>query len=356
MTERDGTAVDVDLVHVRLVDLGPGQDDGGEGLVDLDEVDVGEAHPGGAQDPFGRGDGSVEVVVRVGADHGGGDDPGAGAQPLAGGALPAHHQDGGGPVADLGGVPGGVDAVGEYGPQGGQRLGGGVAQPLVPADECGLAGGAPGAGDGGLDVDDLSVEPALGPGPGGLLLGGEAERVRVGPGDAPVAGDALGGGELVGHVQRPALRRRGAVVGGERGAEEDAAHGLDAAADAGLDGAGGDEARDQVDGLLGRPAGAVDRGAGGGVRQPGVQPGVAGDVVGLLAGLGDAAADDLLHPAGGDAGPLQQTLLGEPEEFRRVEPGQDTPAPADRCPRGFDDDGLGHGSPWGCEGPVGPGH
>ncbi len=68
----------------------------------------------------------------------------------------------------------------------------------------------------------------------------------------------------------------------ERRAEEDPAHRLDAAADPGVDRTRGDQPRDQVDGLLGGAAGAVDGGAGGRVRQTGVQPGVAGDVVGLL--------------------------------------------------------------------------
>ena len=40
MTQRDGAPVDVDLGHVQLVLVGVGQDDDGQGLVDLPEVDV----------------------------------------------------------------------------------------------------------------------------------------------------------------------------------------------------------------------------------------------------------------------------------------------------------------------------
>ena len=49
---------------------------------------------------------------------------------------------------------------------------------------------------GGVDGDDLGAEAVLGPGLGGALLGAEAERVGVGPGDAPLVGDALGALEL----------------------------------------------------------------------------------------------------------------------------------------------------------------
>ena len=43
VAEGDGAAVDVDLVHVGVVLLLPGQHDRGEGLVDLDQVDVVDA-------------------------------------------------------------------------------------------------------------------------------------------------------------------------------------------------------------------------------------------------------------------------------------------------------------------------
>jgi hypothetical protein len=40
VAERDGAAVDIDPGHVGVVFSGPGQHDGREGLVDLDDVDV----------------------------------------------------------------------------------------------------------------------------------------------------------------------------------------------------------------------------------------------------------------------------------------------------------------------------
>src|SRR5215208_92783 len=45
MPEGDGTAVDVHAVHVRVELTAPGGDHGGEGLVDLDQVDVVHVHP-----------------------------------------------------------------------------------------------------------------------------------------------------------------------------------------------------------------------------------------------------------------------------------------------------------------------
>jgi hypothetical protein len=46
VTERDGTTVDVDLGGVELVDLLGDADDDGEGLVDLEEGDVGNGEVG----------------------------------------------------------------------------------------------------------------------------------------------------------------------------------------------------------------------------------------------------------------------------------------------------------------------
>ena len=46
MAHRDRAAVDVDLVGVEVERLPEAQHDGGEGLVDLEEVDVVERHAG----------------------------------------------------------------------------------------------------------------------------------------------------------------------------------------------------------------------------------------------------------------------------------------------------------------------
>ncbi len=124
--------------------------------------------------------------------------------------------------------------------------------------------------------------------------------------------------------------------------EADPAHGLDTTGDGGLDGAGGDQVGNQVVGLLGRAALAVD-GGGGDLEGQAGQPGGAGHVGGLLARLGDAAADDLAHVAGVDAGALDELDLGGGWRLGGMEDRQPPVALADRRPDSFDDHWLGHG-------------
>ena len=129
-----------------------------------------------------------------------------------------------------------------------------------------------------------------------------------------------------------------------------------------VDGVGADQVGHEVVGLLGRAALAVD---GGGRRLVGealAQPGGAGDVGGLLPGLGHAAADDLLDVAGIDPGPLDQLHLDVAQELGGVESGHPAVALPDRAADCFDDHWLGHGgSPlrwWsgcGCDSSWGPG-
>ena len=167
------------------------------------------------------------------------------------------------------------------------------------------------------------------------------ELVDVLAGDAAALGDPLGGGELVGQVDVPRL---GAPVAVRTrvGAEADAAHRLDAAGDADVDGAGGDQAGDQVVGLLAAAALAVDGRGADLLGQAGGQPGGPGDVVGLFAVLRDAAADDLLDVAGVDAGLLDERLLRRAQQLGRVQAGQPSVPLADGAAGGFDDDRVTH--------------
>ncbi len=192
-------------------------------------------------------------------------------------------------------------------------------------------------------VQHLAVEAALVPGLLRECLRPDAESVDVLAGDAAPTRDALGGLELVGHVDVPRLGPSRAGLVAHIGAERDLAHGLDAARDPGIDGAGGDETGDEVVGLLSRTALAVD---GRGAHLPGeagVQPRGARDVVRLRAGLGDAAADDLFDEGRIDPGALDDSALGGTEDFRSVQAREPSTPLADRGADGLDDDWGAHG-------------
>ena len=178
----------------------------------------------------------------------------------------------------------------------------------------------------------------------GLALRLEAPRLQVLAGEAAVAGDPVGALELVGHVDRPRLRPRVARTGRDVRAQRDPAHRLHAAGDPDLDRAGLDHVVDQVRRLLAGAALGVDRGRAGGLGEPGVQPGAADHVVGLLAGLGDAAADDLLDQLGVDAGALEHLALDEPEQLARVDAGEAAVALAEGGADSVDDHGVSHGT------------
>src|SRR5262249_41244064 len=175
---------------------------------------------------------------------------------------------------------------------------------------------------------------------------GEAEAVDVLALDAAVARDALGGLELRrGLIPRPVrcLEVAGAVD--RVGPEPDVAHHLETARDAAVDAARLDQRAHEMVGLLARPALRVDRRA---ARVPGLagpEPGVAGDVVRLLAGLGDAAADQLLDLLRIDPRLLEQAELHLGQQLARVQT-REVPlahlAPCDRRPKRLDDHGFTH--------------
>ena len=100
----------------------------------------------------------------------------------------------------------------------------------------------------------------------------------------------------------------------------------------------------EMGGLLGRGALGVDHGRRGVVGQPGMHPGAADHVVGLLAGLGDAAADDLVDQLGVDAGALEHLDLCGAEQHGGVYAGQPALALAEGGADGFDDDWVTHGT------------
>src|SRR5262245_60091283 len=81
VAEGDGPAVGVGLVEVGLDLAGPGQHDRGEGLVDLEQVDVADGHARAVEQPAGGVDGPRQHEHRVDAHQAGVDHPGPGREP-----------------------------------------------------------------------------------------------------------------------------------------------------------------------------------------------------------------------------------------------------------------------------------
>src|ERR1700722_17090803 len=100
VTQRDGTAVDVDLlaVDVEIADELLRHD--GEGLVDLEQVDIAQRHAGLGEDLAGGRNGRVQHERGVIAQVRRGADPGPRGQAVRGGVLGACDEQGGRPVHD----------------------------------------------------------------------------------------------------------------------------------------------------------------------------------------------------------------------------------------------------------------
>jgi hypothetical protein len=326
--ERDRAAVHVDQVLVRLVHGHPGQHDGRERLVDLEQVQLADLHPAPREQPVGRLHRAVQVVVRLRADQALRDDPGTRGHAVRACDGLVHQQYGGGAVGDLRRRTGGMYPVVEHRLQPGERFERGVAQALVPGHVA--------------DRYDLAVEVAGVPCRACPVLRPFPEPVQVLSGQSTSDSDPLGSAELVGQVDRPVVRPWRADVDAHVAAQRHPAHRLDAARDADVDGAGRDLRGDEVHGLLRGAALRVDGHAAGLMWQAGVQPGGAGDVVRLFARLRDAAAEHLLDQGGVDAGAVDHGLLGDAEQCGGVPVGQHPLPPADRRACGGHDHRVSH--------------
>ncbi len=94
----------------------------------------------------------------------------------------------------------------------------------------------------------------------------------------------------------------------------------------------------EVHGLLRRAALPVDRHPDHVLGPAGRQRGVAGDVDRLLAGLGHAAPDDVVHQGGVEVVARDQGVQDVRRQVDRMDTGQTAVPPADRCADGVDDD------------------
>jgi hypothetical protein len=225
----------------------------------------------------------------------------------------------------------------------GEHLERGLAQAFVARHVVGGAGGLALVVEiGCVDLDDLGGEAILGPGLGGQLLGAQAELVGVGPGDAPLVGDALGTLELAGELVLVEVALGDGVAEahapGAVGADRHLAHVLDTAGDGDVDHAGGHQAGGQVGGLLRRAALRVDRGGRHGEGQAGGEPRGAGHVERLHADLADAPTDDLADLGRIDAGALDDRLERVGQQVDRVDGREAAVATPDGRADSFDDD------------------
>ena len=334
MTERDGAAVRVHAGHVGAGRVLPAEHDRGEGLVDLDEVDLVDGELVALEQVLGGRDRSGEHEHRVAALDAGVDDPRLGSRPSASARSAVMRQERAGAVADLrrgaGGVERGV-AV-EHRLEVGERLERGVAEAFVTRDRAGAVRSRRSRRASARRSARSGCRSGLRPTRRrGAVLRLLAERVELVAGDAELLGDPLGALELRGVlVVLPVLlvdRLADERVLRDARAHRHRAHHLDAARHGDVDHAGRDQGGRDVRRLLRRAALGVDGRRRRFEREAGLQPRGAGDVGGLHADLPDATADDLADLGGIDAGPIDQPALHLGEQVGRVHRRQPPVAP-----------------------------
>ena len=172
----------------------------------------------------------------------------------------------------------------------------------------------------------------------------EGELVQIGPAEAPLLGDHLGAGALVGRLGVAAAERLrvGMPTVGQRGAHRRARHRLHAAGDHHVVVPGDHTGSGEVHRLLTRPALPVHGHARYRLRPARGQHGRARDVECLLAGLHDTAPDDVVDERGVDTRALHQAVEHLGGQLARVHPRQTAVALADGRPDGLDDHGFSH--------------
>ncbi len=312
MAHGDGAAVDVELVVRDLEQLHVEHDDGGEGLVELVEIDVARLHAGAGQY-------LARDLLRprqhdrgLGADGREGADARARLQARLLARFLGADQDGGGAVDDarrITRVVHVVDALdfriahvddriearflaepGEGGIEARERLHRRLGAHVLVVIEEGQA-------DLVLHGDDRLLEAAFLPGLRGALLALDGEAIDVGAGEAPLGGDHVGSDALRGEV---ALEGHGRIgrPGAAVGAHGHAAHALDAAADGKVGLAGHDLGRGHVGRFEARGAEAVDLHASDRLGIVRIENGQPRDVGALLLHRRDAAQHDVVDERG----------------------------------------------------------
>jgi hypothetical protein len=354
VAEGDGAAVDVHLLLLELEAADDGEGLGGEGLVQLHEVEVVHAEAEARQQLLRRGHRADAHGARVHARRRAAEDGRAHGQTLLlrVGARGDHERSGavveGGAIArrDRAAV------LLEGGAQLRELLDAGVApRPFVLADDEGVAL-ALGDGDG----HELRVEVARVLGGGGLLMGGEGEGVLVLARDGVLRHEVLRRlthlleGEELPHLGVREAPAEGGVedrrvadgeshVGLLHG-EGRAAHALDAAGEADVAVPHADGARGLHHSFEPRGAEAVEGHGRHGLRQPGEQHAHARDVAVVLARLVRAAGVGLVDGVVRHAGAADGLAEDVGEQVVGAHGRQPAADAADGRAAGADDDGI----------------
>jgi NAD(P)H-dependent flavin oxidoreductase YrpB (nitropropane dioxygenase family) len=312
VAEGDRAAAHVDLTEVGAGLALPGQDHRGERLVDLDQVDPGQGHPGLVQGVRGGRDGRGQHQDRVVAAGGQVDDPGPGAQAVLADGAAGRDEQGGGAVGDLAGQGGGDPAACAQRLEGGHLVQGGVAAGALVLGHV-------------LIRDDLGAERAVVDRADGSLVAGQGVALHLGAADPPLVRDQVRGaelGDLLGAVPlAPALAVGEGAFGAHGGTDGDLAHVLHAARHDQAGGAAEHGLGGEVHRLLGRAALPVDGDAGYRLGQARGQPRGAGDVAGLGADRVHAAEYDVVDGGRVDLGAGQQFFYDVRAEIGRVRRG-----------------------------------
>ena len=343
MTERDRPTIRIHPGHVDLRILPvPGEHRGGERLVDLDHVEVGQRQARTLQDLGRRRDRSGEHQLRIGARDREVDEARSRPQAEAISHGVAHDQQPGGTVGDLGAVARRDPTV--------------LLERRTERTELGQVGDAnPFVGRHQLAVDvvqrhDLALEAAFRRGPSGPFVGCEGEGVELVARETPLLGDQLRRDALgyepsdIGVPGRhPRPEREAILAVGHRRAHRYPGHRLHTGRNHDVVRTGHHALGGEVGGLLRRAALAVDRGAGYRFRPAGSEDRVAGHVGGLLPHLHDAAHDDIVNSCRIDPRSFLQRNEHLGREIDRVPVLQSSVSSAERRAYRFDDHGFGHG-------------
>src|SRR6266699_1704840 len=339
MAQADRPAVHVQLRVVESDRVARRDWDGGEGLVDLPEVDVVRLEVDPCERLANRGDRAVEHDRRVRAGDARGNKPRAGLELQLLRCLRIRDQDRAGAVVDAARVARSNSSIRFEGGREGREL---LERRVPPWVLVRVEHPLVAALVEDRHRDDLPLEPALVDRADRLVVGPQRELVHLRPRHVVLVRHEVGRDALLHDlVFLEELRAQGAGVRSER----HAGHRLDAARDDDVGLARHHFHRGEVERLQAGGAHPVHARARDRLRESGDERCEPSDVHPLLVDLRDASEDDVLDDLRLDAGAVGEGPQRERGEVVGPPLFQGAAAPADRRPHGFDDHGLGHGLP-----------